>query len=152
MKLIDPLTLSGIGGEHMVTHGGVVKYEMINTKGQLSTIETKAHHSPFMNIRLFSPQAHFKEQKLSHKSSFELFCDKGIMCLGQEEDVEFPIDCATFLPLMPVFHGAVKAANSLVLLNAAADDNKNLSFCQKLLHSFHYRMGHLGFQHMQWLG
>ena len=74
-----------------MTHGGIVKYELINNKGDLTTIYTTAYHNPEMNVKIFSPHAHFDENQLDHKS-FELFFDKGIMHLGDGDDVEFPID------------------------------------------------------------
>jgi len=56
------------------------------------------------------------------------------------------------MPLLPAFHDAVKTAEQMANASILGDENDNLSYKQKLLLRWHYRIGHLGFQHLQWLG
>ncbi len=75
IKYKEPITLKRIRGNLKVTHRGIAKYQVINTKGQVTEMYTLAHHNPNLDIRLFSPQAHFKEIKDKEKS-FEVSSDK----------------------------------------------------------------------------
>ena len=52
-----PVTLNGVGGNHHVTQGGTVRYEVFNNKGQVVVLQTYAYFDPKLHLRLFSPQS-----------------------------------------------------------------------------------------------
>jgi hypothetical protein len=54
-----PVTLTGVAGESTVTQGGIIKYECINTKGEIVTVRTFGFYDPNLHVRLFSPQSCF---------------------------------------------------------------------------------------------
>jgi hypothetical protein len=57
--LLRPIVLHGIAGNSTVTQGGTMRFQCINTKGEVVTIETFGYYNPNMNVRLFSPPAFF---------------------------------------------------------------------------------------------
>ena len=57
--LNKPVTLNGIAGSSVVTSGGIIKYECINTKGKIVTVRTFGYYNPHQNVRLFGSQAYF---------------------------------------------------------------------------------------------
>ena len=57
--LSRPVTLNGIAGNSTVTHGGILKYDCINTKGEIVTVRTFGFYHPNLSCRLFSPQSCF---------------------------------------------------------------------------------------------
>ena len=74
------------------------------------------------------------------------------MHLKNGDHVDFLLDNQTFIPLMPAFHNTAKVAYKLSDPSVVHPENSNLSPLQKLLLKYHYKMGHLGFQHLKWLG
>jgi hypothetical protein len=52
-----------------------------------------------------------------------------------------------------VYRNALVSAKALALKGCVTDEvNQNLTTSQKLLLRFHFRLGHIAFQHIQWLG
>ena len=147
--LDTPVTLQGVAGDKQVTQGGIVRHELLTTEGNVAVIHTLAHHNPDMNFRLFSPQAFFKENK-SQNHCLKVTHDKACLEIHDTGTVEFQIDHSTFMPLMPAFHSATKAADAL--LNANSLEADNMTAVQQLLHQWHCKLGHLGFKRVQWLG
>jgi hypothetical protein len=49
-KIKEPIVLEGVGGNIVVTQGGTVRYEMLNTRGQVEAIETFAYFNPKMRF------------------------------------------------------------------------------------------------------
>lgn len=69
------------------------------------------------------------------------------------DKVMFNLDEVTFMPLMPAFHNASATAKALAMNGGILDDqNINLTALQNLMMKWHYKMGHLGFKHLQWFG
>ena len=150
-KLDEPIRVNGVGGEVELTHGGILHFEAIDTKGEVQVIETFGFHNPNMEYRLFSPQRYFCENKMTNRS----FTVKWGMCQLQMNDtstIEFPMDETSFLPFMPVFHDAASTAKQLGSFQNLNEQMDNLTFAQRLLKRHHDKLGHLGFQHVQWLG
>ena len=107
-------------------------FEAIDTKGNVQVIETWGYHNPNIQYCLFSPQRYFNENRLTDKS----FTVKWSMCqlqLNNTSIVEFPMDESTFLPFMPVFHDAAKAAKHLGSFQNLSEQMDNLTFEQRLV-------------------
>jgi hypothetical protein len=67
--------------------------------------------------------------------------------------VSIQYDFLTHLPTLRAYRCAYSTAKALTLKGCVTDEvNQNLTFKQKLLLRFHFRLGHLGFQAVQWLG
>lgn len=149
--LDKPVKLHGIAGNQDVTHGGIVKHECINSKGEIVVIKTFAFHNPHQNVRLFAPTACFR-LRADKKGLFTLSHSKTELVLP-EGHLPIQIEPCSFMPLLTCFHDADKAAMNLA--NPAAlidsDTNSNLTGTQKQLLQFHFRLGHLGFKQLQWL-
>jgi hypothetical protein len=59
----------------------------------------------------------------------------------------------THLPRLRVYRKALDSAKALALKGCVTDEvNQNLTSIQKLALRFHFRLGHISFQHIQWLG
>jgi hypothetical protein len=113
---------------------------------------------PELPCRLFSPQAHFQELYQSGLDSREYshlsiqrklgkitWEDRSITSLQYCEN--------THLPRIRVYRNAMDNAKALALKGCVTDEvNQNLTSAQKLALRFHFRLGHIGFQHVQWLG
>ncbi len=83
--------------------------------------------------------------KVNHKECTFVTSD------GLSVDVDFHKQ--NFLPVMNCFLNAIKVAENLALEGSVISvDNTNLTFLQKTLLKWHYKLGHLGFQHVQFLG
>jgi hypothetical protein len=56
------------------------------------------------------------------------------------------------MPLLACFHDVDKTSLSLATTAGCVSDdvNMNLTAMQQLLLQFHYKLGHLGFQHLKW--
>ena len=151
ITLTEPQTLQGVGGNVEVTQCGIARYEVINTTGNVSVLETVAYYHPSLKFRLFSPQSFFAQSK-EQGGTFEIGYNKATMHLKNGDHVDFLLDTQTFMPLMPAFHNTAKVAYNLSDPSVVTPENSNLSPLQKLLLKYHYKMGHLGFQHLKWLG
>ena len=56
------------------------------------------------------------------------------------------------MPMAPAFHNAKRPAYALAMRNyVTSDNNENLGIHYKLLIETHYKIGHIGFQRLQWL-
>ena len=113
-----------------------------------------------MQVRLFSPQAYFHHCP-NHNGSFtiswsklHLTLDNGKVHNGKPIKDILPcfIDKHSFLPMLTCFHDADKVALNLSSDSGCITNNSNnLSPLQTLLLHFHFKLGHIGFQHLQWL-
>ena len=62
LRKLDPLiAMSGITGSLPIEEEGVMRFEVIDDKGELQVIEAEAYLIPGLQCRLFSPQAYFKQ-------------------------------------------------------------------------------------------
>ena len=69
--LPHPITLHGIEGNSMVTHGRLLCFQCINTPGEIVTIKAFGYYNPHMSVCLFSPQAYFHHHP-KHNGSFTI--------------------------------------------------------------------------------
>jgi len=148
--LPKPIKLHGIGGVTETTQGGVLRYQCINSKGEIVTIRTFGFYNPHQNVHLFGPQAYFNIRG-DKKGEFTISWTKTFLSLPEGE-IPCHIDKTTFMPLLTCFHDADKCVQALVSPTAFPDApaNTNLTATQKLLYKFHCKLGHLGFGHLKW--
>ena len=155
--LIHPVRMDGIAGGLTVTKSGTVRYEIIDDRGDVHPLEMQAYYLPQLKTRLLSPQAFLKsnESSLGSKACFSLYADRAVLNLGGGEcaEVSIPYDSTTHLPILRAYRNALSTANALTLKGCVSEEtNQNLTFRQRLLLRFHFRLGHLSFGHTQWLG
>ena len=102
VKLEHPVTLHGIAGDQEVTHGGVVKFDCVNSLGDIVTIRTFGYYNPHQNIRLFSPQAFFYHLP-KKKGAFTISWSNCYLHLEKNKKemdiISCQIDKYTFLPI-----------------------------------------------------
>jgi hypothetical protein len=139
--LKKPVTLTGIAGTSTVTQGGVIKYQCINTKGEVVTVRTFGFYDPNLGVRLFSPQSCFYNRP-NHNGRFTISWVKVYLALdnGKKHPDVIPcfIDRVTFLPLLTCFHDADKGAANILHKGIVEVDSENLTATQRQLLRFHF--------------
>ena len=88
--------LNGVGGNHHVTQGGTVRYEVFNNKGQIVVLQTYAYFDPRLHLRLFSPQS-FLDGLREKGGSFVVKDNGADLILPDGDIISMPIDPHTFL-------------------------------------------------------
>ena len=149
-KLKTPITLKGVTGDQQCTHGGMLKLQCINEKGDVVTLRTPAYHNPHQTVRLFSPQCHFQ---MMHQKRGSMLLSWAKTCLNMPDIGVLPvhIDQTSFMPVLTCFHNVDKAMKYLANPCVTDEINPMLSAKSKLLLKLHYKMGHLGFKHLKFL-
>ena len=156
--LPTPVRMDGIAGGLTIKQVGMVRYEVLDNKSEVQVIETEAFYLPDLKCRLFSPQAYFEEQfkngadpheqaelRVRHHSTTMVWANGATLTVNYDQN--------TFLPRIRAYKNAVQTASALALLGEVdAETNQNLTSAQKRLLRWHFRLGHLGFQTIQWLG
>ena len=72
---------------------------------------------------------------------------------GDGDVVQIPYDKSTYLPVLQCHKDAMSSANALALKGCVTDEtNQNLTRPQKLLLKYHFKLGHLAFKVVQWIG
>ena len=148
--LPQPITLKGVTGEQVCSQGGIIKLQCINTKGDIVTIRTPGYHNPHQTVRLFSPQCHFL--MMGNKKGRLLFTwAKTLLEIPNIGTLPVHIDSVSYMPLLTCFHDVDKVVHHLA--NPCVTDKVNpmLSPRSKLLLKLHYKLGHIGFQHLKYL-
>jgi GAG-pre-integrase domain len=78
---------------------------------------------------------------------------KTVLTLANGAEVSVYYDAQTHLPRIHAYKNALSSANALSLQGCVTEEtNQNLSPQQKILLKWHFRLGHLGFATVQWLG
>ncbi len=54
--------------------------------------------------------------------------------------------------MLRAYKETLKTAESLAMVCLTDEANQNLSHAQKMLLKWHFKLGHIGFQHLQWIG
>jgi hypothetical protein len=160
--LIDldvPLEMEGIAGGLLVKQKGRVRYELLTDDGEVHVLDTTAYFTPELPCRLFSPQAHFRElvasgRDPSTKATFSIKHHQEAAVTWETSKTTTLNHCEyTHLPRLHVYRDALNSAKALALKGCVTDEvDQNLTSIQKLALRFHFRLGHIGFQHVQWLG
>jgi hypothetical protein len=153
-----PIQMDGIAGGLKIQQEGKVKYEFVNDKGNIQSIETDAYHIPKLQCRLFSPQAYFRQMlddgiDTNEDCGLSVKARKSVMTLANKAQVSVFYDNSTHLPRLHAYKSALHSANMLAMQGCVTDEmNQNLTPQQKILLKWHFRLGHLGFAAVQWLG
>jgi hypothetical protein len=150
--------MEGIAGGLQIRQIGRVRYELLTDNGNVHTLETTAYFMPDLPCRLFSPQAHFQEQFKSgmdprESSDLSIKRNRGVITWENGSKTTLSFCETTHLPRLRVYRNALDSAKALALKGCVTDEvNQNLTTKQKLALRFHFRLGHIAFQHVQWLG
>jgi hypothetical protein len=158
IDLEQPLEMEGIAGGLVVHQQGRVKYELLTDAGDIHVLETTAYYMPKLPCRLFSPQAHFQElftsgQDPRERSGLVIKRNRGVITWADDTTTTLDFCENTYLPRLRVFRDALASAKALALKGCVTDEvNQNLTQIQKLALRLHFRLGHIAFQHVQWLG
>jgi hypothetical protein len=142
----------------VVRQRGRVKYELLTDAGDVHVLKTTAYYMPELPCRLFSPQAHFQElftsgQDPRERSGLVIKHNHGVITWADDMTTTSEFCENTYLPRLHVFRNALDSAKALALKGCVTDKvNQNLTQIQKLALRLHFRLGHIAFQHIQWLG
>lgn len=127
--------------------------------GDKEVIKDSGLYMPGLSFRLISPQALLKTMVEESGQSGEVFYlvghDRSILKLKSGKQVTVMYDPDTNLPVLNAYSDLEKAERALKGYTEGGvtdEDNQNLTVMQKALLNWHYRLGHLGMQHTQWLG
>ena len=127
-----------------------MRFQCLNSKGEVITIETPGHCHPEQTVCLFSPQFHTWMQ-VNRAGHLHLSWAKTFLNLPNAGNIPISIDTTTFMPMLHCFHDADKVLKSLTNPCVTDEVNPNLSPQSKLLLKFHFKLGHVGFQHLKWI-
>ena len=156
--LPHPIRIDGIAGGLPIHQHGQVRYELVDDKGIIQEIIADAYLIPGLGCRLFSPQAYFRQQFHNGQDPDEqchlhVTHNKSVLVLSNESHVSVYYDKMTHLPRLQAYSNALNSANALATVGCVTDEtNQNLTVQQKTLLKWHFRLGHLGFNTVQWLG
>lgn len=154
----EPIRMDGIAGGLMIKQEGRVRYEVVDDSGGVQVIETTAYYIPELRCRLFSPQAYFAqlhEEGLDHSEMAQMSVKrtKSIITWPHGAQMTIQYDRNTHLPQVRAYKAAVHTAAALALKGNVDDEtNQNLTSAQKTLLRWHFRLGHVGFSAVRWLG
>jgi len=150
--LARPITLGGIAGGLQVREQGLVHWEFINDFGVVEALETKAFLQEDLPCRLLSPQAFLRHSSQTVGDSFQFFHDRAELHLRNSRQLTFHYD-SSFLPRITLFSRGTAASSLLALYSSlVGDSNKNLTPQTKHWLRWHYKLGHLAFEHVRLLG
>lgn len=154
-KMESAIELEGIGGSLQVSHKGTLKYEVVLDNGDIEVILTPGMYMPDLNIRLFSPQAHaeyLKETEGNKAWEYKLNWAGSKFTFAPGKELSISNDPVLKLPTLQCFNNAVETAEALALTCVTDERNQNLTNLQKTLLQWHFKLGHVGFQNLQWIG
>ena len=157
--LATPLVLGGVEGKLVAEQAGTVRYEMLDDAGELVVVECEAIYSPTLCCRLFSPQTFHREfyARGAGESEFATRHNRALFRIPKVDGkgthtITVPYDKSTHLPIIEGFKNATAVAESLAMSCVTDALNQNLTSLQKVMLQWHYKIGHIGFQHLQWIG
>ena len=158
--LAKPITLHGIAGNSQVTQAGMMRFQCINTRGEVTLVRTPGFYDTNLHVRLFSPQAYFLSRPrrngkftISWSKAF-LDLNNGASVNGKPANDILPciVDHSSRMPLLTCFHDVDKVAQTMQINNGIVDvDSDNLTSTQRQLLRFHFKLGHLGFKYLKWV-
>ena len=155
MKLKDSWTLEGIGGALKATHKGIIRYEVMTDDGTIEVLRMEGYYMPDLKCRLFSPQAYAlyrKEHLGDHDWTYALNWAGSEFKFQDGNAVSIKNDDRLKLPIFRCFANATRTAESLALTCVTDERNQNLTSLKKKLLQWHFKLGHVGFQNLQWIG
>ena len=156
--LDKPVFMDGIAGGLQITQHGTVRYEVLDDKGELQVLQTDAYYIPLLKCRLFSPHTYFRQLYQSgedpdEKASMSVKHGGTTFSWPNGAVMTVQYDTTTHLPRVRAYKDALSTAGALAMGGCVSDEsNQNLTSAQKLLLRWHFRLGHIGFAAVQWLG
>lgn len=151
------------GGLTSIEGNGIVRYRLISDNGETNEIEVPAKWVPTATQRLISPQDYsayhkfdrYEESYAGSSGMFRLILDK-----EGKHRFTCPIDPRTNLPLAlckavpkdePECRNCTDCddCKGFGLLSVLDETNQNLTAAQKELQLWHWRLGHIGYKHVQ---
>ena len=107
---------------------------------------------PNLKCRLLSPQSYIEHLGCT-RAKFSCMLHRGEFTWGNGVSLPIPYDKNTFLPTLRGYTDAISTATTLGLSGCVTEEvNQNLTAKAKLLLRFHYKLGHISFKVVQWLG
>ena len=155
VPLEEPWKIEGIGGALEVTHFGILNLELIADDGTVISIQHKAGYMPHLPVNLISPQrlAEYRKETLQDEQfEYKLNWAGSKLCFPDGKVVTIRNDPNVRLPILPCFANALQTAKSLAMTCVTDEKNQNLTHLQKVLLQWHFKLGHVGFQTLQWIG
>jgi len=150
--LPKPIILGGIAGGLQVREQGIVHWEFLNDFGMIKTLETKAFLQEELPCRLLSPQAFLRHSSQNVSDNFRFFHDRAELHLRESRQLTFYYD-SSFLPRITLFaHGTAQPSLLALYGSLVGDSNINLTPQMKHWLRWHYKLGHLAFEHVRLLG
>ena len=150
--LSEPVMMDGIAGGLVISQKGNIRCQVITTKGTIRSMEYDAYLVPGLKCRLLSPQRFIKNNPLAN-CKYTVLKHRSELDFGDGDVVHIPYDKSTYLPVLQCHKDAMSSANVLALKGCVTDEaNQNLTRPQKLLLKYHFKLGHLAFKMVQWIG
>jgi hypothetical protein len=121
--------------------------------GNIVSLQTKkAYLQERLPCQLLSPQAFLKHSSQKLNGHFQIYSDNAELHQDGSTVLTLPFN-SSFLPSLTLFrHGSAQALLNALYNTLVGDSNANLSPWTKHWLHWHYRLGHLGFEHMRQLG
>jgi hypothetical protein len=134
--LPKPITLQGIAGNSQVTQAGMMHFQCINTRGEVTEIRAPGFYDTNLHVQLFSPHAYLYSRP-QHNGKFTISWSKAFLDLNNGKLIDgkpvhdiLPcvVDNASNMPLLTCFHDVDKVAQNLQVNNGIVDvDSDNLT-------------------------
>ncbi|MGH3055544.1 MAG: GAG-pre-integrase domain-containing protein, partial [Gaiellaceae bacterium] len=145
------LNLKGISKGLPVEGVGTLRWRVRTDDGSFQDLTTQGYYVPKMKIWLFSPHTHFMTSR-DVTGSFIARHESAIFEWDGGKRMTIPYHHRTRLPIVEGFHAeSVHTTDGTSNVCVTDDLNDNLSGNQKLLLKWHFRLGHIGFEFVQWL-
>jgi len=151
-RLEQPINLQGIAGGLIIEYVGVAQWETLDKNGDIVQFEEQVLiHKDLLN-RLLSPQAFLSRDRHgtptgTTQSHCRIFHNQAESHKDGRHLLTMDFD-SSFLPCLTLFKKST-AVHTLKGLNAVVhSSNSNLSEVKKLWLKWHYKLGHIGFQHI----
>ena len=153
-EALQPVTgssLSGLTGKASIGGQGTVSWIVRDDIGNRVELSTKAYYIPNAKVRLFSPQAYFRENKPS-PACFNMHETGSTFTFASSETVTFNIESysPSFLPIAHIddydMPSEGEVYNNITIID---DANRNLTQNEKELLRWHYKIGHFNMPTIQ---
>ena len=161
-------TLDGIASGLTIEGTGRVQYIVLDDNGKEVVIEVEAYYVPTLKYRLVSPQdmhsavgnpigyqshpGYLGEERFAELEVKPM--QRGYSRMKPLQTVTMQFDKRTNLPIHAAQLPMGKQVTATALQGAICETsvhNKNLNNAQKELLHWHFRLGHVGFKHIQFL-
>ncbi|MGH3054776.1 MAG: hypothetical protein ACRDL7_07345, partial [Gaiellaceae bacterium] len=144
------IVLKGISKGLPIEGIGTVQWNFLDDDGKACHMRTEAYYVPTISLRLFSPQASLQWNRETD-GSYKVRHNNSIFLWG-EKRMTIPYHPHSNLPTTYGYHDhCVSQLASSLHTCVTADINQNLTSAQKLLLRWHFRLGHIGFEALQWM-